>query len=99
MSELSGAVVFNIIIFCALLFFTGFVVGSTYKRKKVYRFPSTEWLKVSEHPIPEEIGEFIATDGQLVSAEYKVKYNSHGKPVMGYDNGPVFFLDRWKGSA
>ncbi|MBS0272761.1 MAG: hypothetical protein JSR85_09015 [Proteobacteria bacterium] len=87
--EISGVVIFNIVIFGVLLFFAGYVFGSTYKRPRVYRFPSTEWLKVSEHPIPEDIDRFIATDGEKISIEWEPKYNSKGKPIIGNEQREI----------
>jgi hypothetical protein len=82
--DLSPALIFNLIVICVLFFSCGFIAGSTYKKKKIYRFPATGWIKIKDHPIPENIDKFIATDREEVSVERGVTYNSKGKPVMSY---------------
>lgn len=78
-------IIHPLLLMIATFFFLGFIVGSFSKRPKIYRFSATGWLKVKDYPIPEEIKEFIATDGEDVSRERGITYNSKGNPIMGYD--------------
>jgi hypothetical protein len=45
MFEPNGGIVFSLAIMCGVFFFAGYVFGSTHKRPKVYRFPSTDMVK------------------------------------------------------
>lgn len=47
------------------------------------------WIDIRDNPIPHDIGEFLASDGEIVRSEYSVKYNHLGVPVMAWDKRPV----------
>lgn len=66
----------------------GIIIASVHyiHKDKIYRSNSTGWLSVKEYPIPEDIRDFLATDGNKVVCLYKPKWGPHGKVHFGeYD--------------
>jgi hypothetical protein len=55
------------------------LISHFYHKDKIYRYPSDKWLEIKEHPIPDDIRGFLATDGKTVDYCYTIKWAPHGK--------------------
>lgn len=53
-----------------------------FQKEKVYRYPATGWMDVKTYPIPEDIRNFIATDGKEVDVIYAPSWGPHGKVLF-----------------
>lgn len=59
-----------------------------------YRCSTTGWLSVKDHPIPEDIRGFIATDGNKVEYIYGLEWGPYGKVFMNkYEKT---FITHWQ---
>lgn len=50
-----------------------------FQKERIYRYPASNWMRLEDHPIPEDIRGFIATDGQTVDYKYTLNWAPHGK--------------------
>lgn len=53
-----------------------------YNKEKIYRYPSNGWMSVNEYIIPEDIRDFLVTDGKTVKTIYSPKWEPHGKVIF-----------------
>src|ERR1700674_1541214 len=63
-------------------------------KEKIYRYPAEGWLSVKDHPIPEDIKNFIATDGKTVTTLYEPKWGPHGG--VYFDKYDKTFVKYWR---
>lgn len=48
-------------------------------KEKKYRFPGTGWLNIKEVPLPEDLKDYIATDGKKVEYKSSIRWAPYGK--------------------
>lgn len=76
-----------------LLFF-GFYISDLIKKKKVVRYPSKEWLLLTENPIPQKVeGEILASDGKKVKYIDRIRWAPHGK--IWFEEYDKTFVTHW----
>lgn len=70
-----------------------YALMTNYTFKKLYTrpfvMPTDKWLDVNEHPIPDNLNWFLATDGEKVCHIYQPGYNKLGKVIMTYERTVV----------
>ena len=56
------------------------------RRKKIYLSQYPDWLFISEHPIPDDIKEYLCTDGNEVYQTAFKRYNKYGQLLSPYSD-------------
>lgn len=70
----------NFLVIPFICFIITFIFSNLlYNREKKCFYPDKGWMNINEYPIPEDIRDFLATDGKEVSHMYMINYNSQGK--------------------
>ena len=46
------------------------------------RYPDKGWMDIKSHPIPDNIKDYIATDGKTVSTKYGIEWGPHGEIIF-----------------
>jgi len=76
LKNVNEVVLFVILISIVPLFIFGF---SYFLKQPVVRYPGHGWLDVKSYPIPDDIGYYIATDGDDVDHKYGITWGPHGQ--------------------
>lgn len=64
------------------------------KKQKIYRYPSAGWMDINKFPLPEDIKDYLATDGKDICHFYMPKYDSNGKTYFcSYDKT---YITHWQ---
>lgn len=83
-----GCLIIPSLTFCFL--FTGIYF---YKKEKIYRYTTTDWLEIKKYPIPKDIRGFIATDGKKVEHIHSITWGPYGEVIFNkYDET---YLTHW----
>jgi len=74
---------------CVFLIWAGFHL---LWKEKTYRSPAQGWLDIRVYKIPDDIKEYIATDGKEVSTKYGITWGPHGEIIFSsYDKTYIKF--------
>lgn len=65
-----------------------------FKKPRIYRSDSAGWLSIKDHPIPEDMRDFIATDGKNVEYIHSPKWGPHGK--VYFESYKETFITHWQ---
>lgn len=65
-----------------------------YTKEKKYCYDTNGWLDIKKYPIPEDIGDFFATDGKEVKHFYTPRWGPHGE-VLFSDYSKKSYVKYW----
>lgn len=65
-----------------------------FQKDRIYRQNSTGWLDIKKNPIPEDIREFIATDGKTVECKFSVQWGRYGEVI--FNNHKKTYITYWQ---
>lgn len=90
----------------ALNYYLPFIVGGVaivafyrmsiyyFFKKKIYMYPGEGWLKIDEHPIPDNLEEILVTNGENVKTSLFRYYNREGKVL--FSTFPDSLITHWQ---
>ncbi len=81
--------------FASILIIPTLLFGIHYFLKTpVARYPDNGWMKVEEYPLPDDIKEYLGTDGNEVRTMYGINWGPHGKIIFSEYNKT--YLKYWQ---